>query len=60
MDAHSRDRNMLPSATALGSSMLQATCFLCIGSNKGTKPTANKKLYAKCNIGKGTITKEKG
>ena len=28
MDAHSRDRNMLPSATALGASMLQATCFL--------------------------------
>ena len=27
MDAHSRDRNMLPSATALGASMLQATCF---------------------------------
>ena len=28
MDAHSRDKNMLPSATALGASMLQATCFL--------------------------------
>ena len=28
MDAHSRDMNMLPSATALGASMLQATCFL--------------------------------
>ncbi|PHU36937.1 hypothetical protein CSX02_10570 [Agathobacter ruminis] len=28
MDAHSCDRNMLPSATALGASMLQATCFL--------------------------------
>ena len=28
MDAHSRDRNMLPSATALGARMSQATFFL--------------------------------
>ncbi len=27
MDAHSRDRNMLPSATALGARMSQATFF---------------------------------
>ncbi len=29
-DAHSRDRNMLPSATALGARMSQATFFLVI------------------------------
>ena len=28
MDAHSHDRNMLPSATALGARMSQATFFL--------------------------------
>ena len=27
MDAHSRDRNMLPSATALGARMSQATFY---------------------------------
>ena len=36
MDAHSRDRNMLPSATALGARMSQATFFLVsFGSKSG-------------------------
>ncbi len=40
MDAHSRDRNMLPSATALGASMLQATCFLVY-----KEPVYKKRIY---------------
>jgi hypothetical protein len=37
MDAHSRDRNMLPSATALGARMSQATFFLVSKEDAGTK-----------------------